>query len=31
MHRFKDEVRDAHGITLADDLGRDLRFALRTL
>jgi hypothetical protein len=28
--RFKDEVRDARGVTLADDLGRDVRFAARS-
>jgi putative ABC transport system permease protein len=31
MHRHKEEIRDARGLTLGDDLGRDIRFALRTL
>jgi predicted permease len=31
MDRFKDEVRDARGLTLSDDLVRDVRFAARTL
>ena len=31
MDRFKDEVRDARGLTISDDLARDLRFAARTL
>ena len=31
MDRFKDEVRDARGLTISDDVGRDLRFAARTL
>ena len=31
MDRFKDEVRDAHGLTLSDDIARDVRFAVRTL
>jgi predicted permease len=31
MARYKEEVRDARGLTLIDDLGRDLRFACRTL
>src|SRR5689334_23156315 len=31
MDRFKDEVRDARGITLGDDLARDVRFSLRSL
>jgi hypothetical protein len=29
--RHKEEVRDARGLTWADDLGRDVRFSLRTL
>ena len=31
MDRFKDEVRDARGLTLSDDVVRDVRFAIRTL
>jgi putative ABC transport system permease protein len=31
MPRFKEEMRDAHGITLIDDLWRDVRFAVRAL
>ncbi len=31
MDRFKDEVRDARGVTLYDDIVRDVRFAVRTL
>jgi predicted permease len=31
MDRFKDEVRDARGLTLSDDIVRDVRFAVRTL
>src|SRR6185436_19338794 len=31
MDRYKDEVRDARGVTLSDDVARDLRFAVRTL
>ena len=31
MDRYKDEVRDARGLTLSDDVVRDLRFAVRTL
>jgi predicted permease len=31
MHRYKEEVRDARGLTLIDDLWRDVRFAVRTL
>jgi putative ABC transport system permease protein len=31
MDRFKDEVRDARGLTLADDLSRDIRFSFRAL
>jgi predicted permease len=31
MSRYKEEVRDARGLTWIDDLGRDIRFAFRTL
>ena len=31
MDRYKDEVRDARGLTVSDDMARDLRFAVRTL
>ena len=31
VERYKDEVRDVRGITWMDDVGRDVRFALRTL
>jgi predicted permease len=31
MHRYKEEVRDARGLTFVDDLWRDVRFAVRTL
>jgi putative ABC transport system permease protein len=31
MPRFKEEMRDAHGITWIDDLWRDVRFAVRAL
>jgi predicted permease len=31
MERYREEVRDARGLTLADDLWRDIRFAFRTL
>src|SRR5215475_2133372 len=31
VEAHKDEVRDARGLTLLDDVGRDLRFALRTM
>ncbi|HJQ22026.1 MAG TPA: ABC transporter permease [Gemmatimonadaceae bacterium] len=31
MDRFKDEVRDARGLSFTDDLARDVRFALRAL
>ena len=31
MDRYKDEVRDARGLTLSDDVVRDVRFAVRTL
>jgi len=31
IDRFKDEVRDARGVTWLDDLRRDLRFGLRSL
>ena len=31
MARYKEEVRDARGLTFVDDLGRDIRFAFRTL
>src|SRR2546423_1883493 len=31
MDRYKDEVRDARGITWADDFARDIRFSLRAL
>jgi putative ABC transport system permease protein len=31
MYRHKEEVRDARGLSLSDDLGRDIRFAFRTL
>jgi putative ABC transport system permease protein len=31
MNRHKEEIRDARGLTLGDDLGRDIRFAFRTL
>jgi predicted permease len=31
MVLHKDEIRDAHGLTFADDLRRDIRFAFRTL
>jgi predicted permease len=31
MQRFKEEVRDAHGLTVVDDLRRDTRLAFRTL
>ena len=31
MDRYKDEVRDARGLTVSDDVARDLRFAVRTL
>ncbi len=31
VERFKDEVRDARGLTALDDVARDVRFALRTL
>jgi len=31
VERYKDEVRDVRGITWMDDVGRDFRFALRTL
>src|SRR4051812_31372963 len=31
MDRHKEEIRDARGLTFGDDLGRDIRFALRTL
>jgi putative ABC transport system permease protein len=31
IDRFKDEVRDARGVTWFDDLRRDLRFGLRSL
>jgi len=31
MARYKDEVRDARGLTVSDDVARDLRFAVRTL
>ena len=31
MARYKEEVRDAHGLTLVDDVVRDVRFAVRAL
>src|SRR5689334_6961894 len=31
VDRFKDEVRDARGVTWMDDLRRDVRFGLRSL
>jgi putative ABC transport system permease protein len=31
VDRFKDEVRDARGVTWMDDVRRDVRFALRSL
>jgi len=31
MPRYKDEVRDARGVTFADDVARDVRFAARAL
>ncbi len=31
VQRFKDEVRDVRGLTVFDNLSRDVRFALRTL
>ncbi len=31
MNRYKEEVRDARGLTSLDDLWRDIRFAFRTL
>src|SRR5690348_5682327 len=31
MNRYKEEVRDARGLTLVDDVWRDIRFAFRTL
>jgi putative ABC transport system permease protein len=31
MNRYKEEVRDARGLTLVDDVWRDVRFAFRTL
>jgi putative ABC transport system permease protein len=31
MDRYREEVRDARGLTLVDDLWRDVRFAFRTL
>src|SRR4051812_30612461 len=31
MAQYKDEIRDARGMTTFDDIVRDLRFALRTL
>jgi predicted permease len=31
MNRYKEEVRDARGLTSVDDMWRDVRFAVRTL
>src|SRR5215470_18049256 len=31
VERHKDSVRDVRGLTLLDDVGRDVRFGLRTL
>src|SRR5215216_2435268 len=31
MVRYKEEVRDARGLTFVDDIGRDVRLAVRTL
>ncbi len=31
VERYKDEVRDVRGFTWMDDVGRDVRFAVRTL
>ncbi len=31
MERYKEEIRDARGLTFGDDVGRDIRFAFRTL
>jgi hypothetical protein len=31
VDQFKDEVRDARGVTWMDDVGRDVRFGLRSL
>jgi predicted permease len=31
VDRFKDEVRDVRGVTWMDDVGRDVRFGLRSL
>src|SRR5688572_12929126 len=31
MQRYKEEVRDARGLTFVDDVRRDVRFGLRSL
>src|SRR5678815_576756 len=31
MTQYREEVRDAHGLTMVDDLWRDARLAIRTL
>src|SRR6185295_8912806 len=31
MDRYKEEIRDARGLTFGDDVARDIRFAFRTL